>query len=145
MKITKPWVIGIDPGTNTGVAVWDTEAKEFVRLELMDFWCTYDFVTGNYNPDDVLLVIEDARLNKATFRHKGEGAYQDRLSRNVGNIQKECGLLIAGFERLSYDVRKIKPTPKDHKWDAATFTRYTGIKKGYNEHIRDAARLVWGM
>lgn len=145
MKITKPWVIGIDPGTDTGVAVWDTEAKEFVRLELMNFWCTYDFVTKNYNPDDVLLVIEDARLNKATFRHKGGGAYQDRLSRNVGNIQKECGLLIAGFERLNYEIQRIRPTSKDHKWDAATFTRYTGIKKGYNEHIRDAARLVWGM
>lgn len=143
MKVTKPWVIGIDPGTNTGVAVWDTAAKEFVRLELMTFWSAYDLITGEYNPDDVLLVIEDARLNKVTFRKKGEGFYQDRLSRNVGNIQKECGLLIAGFERLHYEIQTIKPTAQ--KWDAATFTRYTGIKKGHNEHIRDAARLVWGM
>lgn len=31
MKTTKRYIIGIDPGRNTGIAVWDAKKAELIR------------------------------------------------------------------------------------------------------------------
>ena len=50
--------IGIDPGRETGLAVWDAEAERFDVLMTTTFWKALDIV-ASYRADQVVVVIED--------------------------------------------------------------------------------------
>ena len=139
--------IGIDPGRKTGLAVWDAKLSTFELLDTLDFWQTVDLVTTAYPPLSTVLVIEDPGMNKPTFGH-GEAARRKRekISRNVGWNQCEAALLIEGFERLGYEVRRVRPQGKKgekRKWNAAKFRAITGYTKRTSEHSRDAGMLVY--
>lgn len=69
---------------------------------------------------------------------------RDKFAANVGSNRREAVLLADGLERLGYNVRRVRPI-NAKKWDAAEFMRFTKWPKGENEHVRDAARLVWGL
>ena len=54
------YMIGIDPGTKTGFAVWDREEKKFVKVEtrgIVSAMHQVKFLLG----DEVVIRIEDAR------------------------------------------------------------------------------------
>jgi hypothetical protein len=137
------YVIGIDPGVNTGLAVYNVMRGGLDEVTTTDFWEAYEYVTRVYEQVNTLLVIEDASLNAPTFRKKGNGSVQDRLCRNVGGVQRESQLLIAGFERAGYIVIRERPTQA--KWDDAAFRAITGWDVKESAHGRDAARLCYGM
>jgi hypothetical protein len=137
------YVIGIDPGVNTGLAVYNIPRGGLDEVTTTDFWEAYEYVTRVYEQVNTLLVIEDASLNAPTFRKKGNGSVQDRLCRNVGGVQRESQLLIAGFERAGYIVIRERPTQA--KWDDAAFRAITGWDVKESAHGRDAARLCYGM
>ena len=141
----KRFVIGIDPGVSTGIAVYCRRDKCLIKCETSDFWRVYENVHRLSDPTDCVLYIEDASLIKYTF-HSGKvdsTNYNNATSRRVGGVQRECTLLIEGFERAGYDVVRVKPSGQ--KWNAATFQAITKWQGRTSEHARDAARLVWRM
>ena len=136
------YIIGIDPGKKTGLAIWDTYREKYDAVKTLDFWGVHDLLKLAYPPALCVLVIEDPKQNKATFFHRETGAKKrEKISRNVGANMEHATLLIERFESLGYDVRAIKPTKR--KWSADTFKRETGYDKRTSEHARDAARLAW--
>jgi hypothetical protein len=138
----KRFHIGIDPGAHTGYSVFDTTERRLTHCLTTDFWNVFVQV-GLIDPSDCTVYVEDASLINYSFRRQGGIEYQDRLSRNVGRIQRECELLIVGLIRLGYEVKRVKPSGQ--KWDVKTFRAYTKWEGRTSGHARDAARLVFGM
>jgi hypothetical protein len=143
MKSTKPFVIGIDPGVETGVAVWQAEIKRFIALETLDFWRTFTYLS-TFPKDSTKVVVENPALNNFSYaRHKQTGKDGLKIARNSGGNCREAELLIEGLKRDGYDVMEIKPTRR--KWTAEQLKRYTGYEGRTNQHVRDAMALVHGL
>lgn len=137
--------VGIDPGTSTGVATWDCSARRFIKLDTMDFWSCFVYVTVNLKGrhDKILVVAEDPGLNKPVFpRGTSSQAVRSKIAQNVGMNKKEADLLIEGIRKCGVPVRTIRPNKS--KLNADQFKQMTGYQGRTNEHKRDAGRLVYG-
>ena len=145
---TPHYFIGLDPGTETGLAVWDAQGQVFARsLLTTTFWDAYDLVL-TFDPDTVLIVLEDPSKNPPTFSRnipESERAFRkrERLSRNVGSNMREALLLAEGLERQGYRVRRVRP--RSSKLSAEAFRRLTRHEGRTSAHARDAAMLVFGL
>lgn len=150
-------LIGIDPGKQTGVAIYDPEAGALLFCRALSFWnaalgllqghTLRDVFTGDFDPDASAVacaVIEDARRVGLYHRHRSlQGQRRDAAARSVGEIDAQTRLWTEFFALLGIPVVTVEPTRK--KWDAETFQQITGFEGPTNEHARDAARLVWGL
>jgi hypothetical protein len=141
--MAKIYTIGIDPGTNTGVAWFDRLTGRIVRAETLDFGRTLALLDAEYSPDCCDLIVEDASLNRPTFRRSNDPRRQDRMSRNVGFVQRESRLLIAELRRRGYTVMTVRPCSA--KWNAEMVKRIARWDKRCSQHSRDAIALCWGI
>lgn len=136
------FVIGIDPGVESGFAVWDRITRRFVSIDTLKFWDVIDRVQV-FGIHEAKVIVEVAHL-APTFRHlKAEGTNVNTLSkiaRNVGQVTREAQLLVEGLRRLGYDVREVKPQGKKKQ---AEFKRITGWSKRTNQHERDSAMMAF--
>lgn len=141
--------IGVDPGKNTGFAVWDCEAQEFIELMTYTFWEAYSEGLGwkaraEMDSRKLIIYVEDPQGNKPTFGRNKLGKKQlDRKAQNVGMNKKEAQLLVSGWRRAGIAVKTI--VPKSSKWSAQMFKNLSGWPHQTNEHQRDAAKMVIGM
>lgn len=134
------YVIGIDPGTNTGIAVWDCEKKQYKNVDSMkihqamdevEYWMAY----GSY---DVLVRFEDARLRK-WYGNKGNEAKQ-----GAGSIKRDCAIWEDYLKDSGIEYQAVAPKNIKTKMTAEAFRNLTGWKGRTNEHSRDSAMLVFG-
>lgn len=135
--------VGIDPGINTGYAVYDAHLKEIVKMETTTFWSVFDLIETHY-PFNTVIVIETPKKTRLYARQDGlEGHRQrEKVAANAGGNAREAELLADGLELSGYTVLRITPTR--HKLDAKEFARITKITKQTNQHVRDAVMLVFG-
>lgn len=129
--------IGIDPGTHTGFAVWDTKSKKLVELDTMMIHQAFKRVFEIMETEDIRLRIEDAR-------HVSRDGYESRARlQGAGSIKRDCSIWEDFCE--DYDIpymfvrpgKGTKPTPE-------YFKLLTGWKGRTSNHARDAAMLVFG-
>ena len=111
--------IGLDAGAHTGVAVWDAEAERFAVLTTTTFWEAVDIVES-YPAAEVVVVIEDPAQNKTTFGHGTPRTLKaarrrEKISRDVGQNQREARLLADGLVRRGYRVRR-RPRSSKTAW-----------------------------
>jgi len=128
-------IIGIDPGVNTGVAIWHTELKRFLLIASMPI---LDAMNEVFGYPKAVVYIEDARLRK-WFGNSGK----ERLQ-GAGSIKRDCQIwedFLKANEILHYWVA---PKNNKTKMDADTFKKMTNYFERTNEHGRDAAALVFG-
>lgn len=136
--------IGIDPGKNTGVAVWSRQAQAFVyvgthkiheALKLVEYYC---------DNERAHVVFEDARKRKAL------PAEVERLQ-GAGSVKRDS---VIWFDFLTDLETKGKLTFKavapNGKTNAlakikALATSNLKLPKITSEHARCAAFLVWKM
>lgn len=140
---------GIDPGTHTGFALYDTARGELEAVEALPFWEAAERLRTEALRVAVV-VVEDARRVGLYARHDGlKGRRRDAAARSVGRIDRDVTLWLDLCQRLKgadggpLPVACVEPTRS--KWDAETFRRVTRWEGRTNEHGRDAARLVFGM
>ncbi len=129
------YVLGIDPGKTTGVALC-CDGK-IIDLYSTDFWGAID-VFENYADSVVVIELPDTKHvwhNGATTR----GAIQ-RTGVNVGSCIREAELLIQYLirNRREYVIQKPKG-----KSDSGWFNRVTGWTGRTNQHERDAGLLAF--
>lgn len=134
-------VIGIDPGTNTGLAVWDAEDKKFHRVDTLSIVAAMDLVLGCF-PSPVRLVVEDARKRRWLPREKNLSEYRGKLM-GAGSIKRDCEIWEEFAALYGIPIQFIPPRKGLTKWDAETFNKMTGWKGRTSNHARDAALLVW--
>ena len=81
-------LIGIDTGTHTGVAIYETISKRIERLETLPIHKAMALVlaTALENPNDTHVYFEDARLRK-WFGRSGREQLQ-----GAGSIKRDCAI-----------------------------------------------------
>lgn len=152
-------LIGIDPGRKTGLAMYSRKAKLLAELKTLDFWGLYVFLrslAAQGKARNILFVVEDPNDNKPLF---GKGItinprlsppelmkrvrMREKMAQNVGSNKREASLILEALERLGLRYY-ARPPRQGGKMDAQGFKQLTGWQARTNEHVRDAAMLVFG-
>lgn len=134
--------VGIDPGVHTGLAIWDTNEKKFVRVETYSAVVAMEMVRRWNLMYDVRLVIEDARQRKWIPQEQNISQFKGRAM-GAGSIKRDSQLWEEFCDYWGIPLEKVPPRKGLTKWDAETFARITGWKGRTSNHARDAALLVF--
>jgi hypothetical protein len=137
-------VIGIDPGVNTGVAVWDTTTQQFLDVRCSGIVSAMLYIDRLRNTRKVSLVVfEDARLRKWIPREKDLSQFRGRAM-GAGSVKRDCAIWEEWCKGYGIDFVASPPKNGKTKLSGDTFRRITGYTGRTNEHSRDAAMLVFG-
>jgi hypothetical protein len=144
------YVIGIDPGKNTGWAIYSRESKKIEEIKTLTFWDCYDEMK-HWTPEITLVVVECPIKNALYARQEkiadqGSMRRGNRMMANASANAHEASLLADGIERLGFEVRRVRPTRRNFKSaedDVAYVQRITGFEGRTNPHTRDAIMLCW--
>lgn len=135
----KIW-IGIDPGTDTGFAIWNKPEKKLVEVKTLRIHRAMAKVLElhNSNPGEVFVRFEDSRLRK-WFQNKTPETIQ-----GAGSIKRDCSIWEDFLKDHNIPFASLAPGKGMTKWKPEIFkqsTKYVGIT---SHHGRDAALLVFG-
>ena len=131
--------VGIDPGVNTGVALWDILMQRLDSVQTMmaaDALCQVQLMAGHQSIRTV--IFEDARLRK-WFGSKGREALQ-----GAGSIKRDCQIWEEWLTLHRIPFKAVAPQAGATKWSSEQFQKVTGWQGRTSEHARDAALLVYG-
>ena len=133
---------GIDPGVNTGVAVWDSERMCFLVVATVTIVEAMKIVKDYTDKGDVTIVTEDARKRKWLPREKSYSEFKGRAM-GAGSVMRDSKIWqeFAEFYKIPIELRP--PRPGMTKWNADYWAKVTGWKGRTSEHARDAALLVF--
>lgn len=139
--------IGIDPGGNTGFAVWSSSTREFLEIETLRIDEAL-FRVLHYvelmGASQVSVVFEDARQRKFFEKERSLSEYRGKLM-GAGSVKRDSKIWedFLKAHRIKYWAKP--PQKGATKWEEAQFKAVIGWKDRTSEHARDAALLVWGM
>jgi len=139
--------IGLDPGSNTGVAVWDGAVRRFTEVTSLPIHAALEKVKNlagfySFRNLGVTVVFEDARLRKWYGRVTAE---KDRARlQGAGSVKRDSAIWEDALKDWGIDYRKVAPKNNLTKLSDEAFRRLTGWTGRTNEHGRDAAMLVFG-
>jgi hypothetical protein len=136
----KPLImIGIDPGTQTGLSVYDTNKQELIAVKSGTIIEMYYELLEWIESYDHKVRIEDAR------KRKWFGSNSKAKMQGAGSIKRDCKIWeeICDHHEINYEM--VHPIKGATKLDAKTFKKMTGWDKQTNEHKRDSAMLVYGL
>jgi len=129
-------IIGIDPGSHTGVAI--CEMGKLVKVYETDFWGAIDAINEADETDFVIIEMPTSKHvwhNEATNKK----AIQ-RTGVNVGSALREAELLITYLVKNNIKHCVQKPMGK---LDKDQFKKLTGWTQRTNQHMRDSAVLCY--
>lgn len=126
-------VIGLDPGTNTGLCVWDCSQEKLLVVTSVRIDEAMQIIL-RVNP--ALVRVEDAR-KRTWFGDKGVGVLQ-----GAGSVKRDCRILEGFLKKNKIPYEMVAPKFNTTKLSAKDFAYRTGWTKRTNEHGRDAAGLV---
>ena len=135
--------VGIDPGVNTGLAVWSHSESKFCEVVTASIVGAMKIVRDYAVEHDVTIYTEDARKRKWIPREKSLSQFKGRAM-GAGSVRRDSQI----WEEFAayYDIPIVLLPPRQGvtKWSAEYFARVTGWKARTSNHSRDAALLVFG-
>lgn len=137
-------VIGIDPGTKTGLAVYGYNSKQLLTVSTLKIHEAFEVVksqntTATAVGGKILVRVEDAR------KRKRYGANSNAKMQGAGAIKIQCKQWeeFLKAEGISYEL--VAPQSIRTKVDAVRFKQITGWTERTSNHGRDAGMLVYGL
>ncbi|ULG90729.1 hypothetical protein FH593_20735 (plasmid) [Leptospira interrogans] len=132
-------LIGIDPGVQTGFAVWNRVRRELVVVTTLNLLEAQEKVKAFRDKgESICLTIEDAR------KRKWFGPNANAKRQGAGSVKRDCALWEEFCKREGIPFRLVHPKRGATKIKAAEFRILTGWTEPTSEHARDAAMLVVG-
>ena len=140
--------IGIDPGTYTGVAVWDSKEGKFLSLETLPIhralesvraWSRGQWFKDKFYNTEIQVVFEDARQRK-WFGHGDTSA----KAQGAGSVKRDCSIWEDFCKDYGIPFRAIPPVKGATKVTPEYFKLISHYQGRTSEHSRDAAMLVIG-
>lgn len=131
--------IGIDPGTHTGVAVWDSKEGKFLSLETLPIHRAMVEVMNLRIGREILVVFEDARQRK--WFGKGD---TNAKKQGAGSVKRDCSIWEDFCKDYGIPFRAIPPVKGATKITPEYFKLISHYQGRTSEHSRDAAMLVIG-
>lgn len=133
-------VIGLDPGVNTGMAVY--EDGELVSLQTIEPH-QIEWHLSQYQFQPLFVVFEDSRLQSHVWLPSQSKGVAANIARKVGMVDAWCYLIERVCEQHDIAYMRISPKAKGGKIDAELFKKVTRWDKRSNQHERDAAIVAW--
>jgi hypothetical protein len=137
----KTLIIGIDTGTNTGLAVWNKEVKTLDYVATVKIHEAMNYVKGfidRYGIEKVYIRVEDARQRK-WFGNSGREQLQ-----GAGSIKRDAVIWEDFLKDLGADFEMVAPKNNKTKLTDEYFKQITGWKGRTSNHARDAVFLCYG-
>lgn len=139
------YYIGIDPGKETGLAVWDGTRKQFRTVQTCTIVHALEFCFKLWEmerPGEIELYVEDARQRSWLPREKSISEYRGKLM-GAGSVKRDCTIWQEFSEEYGIPLHLVPPRPGMTKWSPEYFKTITGWTGRTSEHARDAALLVF--
>ena len=132
------YIIGIDTGVNTGVAVWDCDRKKLIEVISLPIHRAINFIAVEFLKDKSIHVrVEDARKRKWF----GKGG-REKLQ-GAGSIKRDAKIWEDFLTDIGVSFELVAPKDNKTKLSAESFKSLTKWEGKTNEHSRDSAMLVW--
>lgn len=136
-------VVGIDPGFHTGLAVWDTSARQFLDIRCSGIVSAMDYLSDLSRDRGIgLVVFEDARQRKWIPRERDLAQMKGRAM-GAGSVKRDCSIWEEWCDARNIQYIATRPKNGMTKLTDAYFRGITGYDRRTNEHGRDAAMLVF--
>src|SRR5271170_2398658 len=133
LKKKYAYYMGIDPGTHTGLAVWDAEADEFSYVETFAVHRAFEFIitrwSPRFSPGFLLVRLEDAR--QVRFKTKKERV------QGAGSVKRDVEIWIEFLEDYKIPYELVRPDKKVTKWSMPLFVATTRWARACSQHARD--------
>ncbi len=144
--------IGIDPGVNTGIAIWATSTNDFRFAHTYGAYIAM-LEVSRFVKDcagTVCLVFEDARKRKALPKD-GFGNFDANRLQGAGSVKRDSAIWQECCEFLAHQYPDrftwiaVAPNGKSNALakNDRLFQSNTGIVYRTSIHARCAAMLVW--
>lgn len=133
--------IGIDTGTHTGIAVWDSEEKQFLDIKTMMLHQALQMVITMcqiWKRENVIVLFEDAR------QRKWFGRNSDAKMQGAGSVKRDASIWEEFCTDYGIAFRALPPAKGATKMKPDYFKALTGWKGKTSVHARDAAMIVFG-
>ena len=132
--------IGIDVGTHTGFAVWDSGERKLLSLDtLLIHQAMEQVLHWYYKCDgDIMVIFEDARLRK------WYGEESNAKLQGAGSVKRDCSIWEDFLKDKGIMFKAVHPLKGMTKLSSIYFKRITKWEGKTSEHSRDAAMLVVG-
>lgn len=138
------YLIGIDPGVNTGICIWSTRTKEIMQLQSVPIHKAMETVKiWKEFPGDIFVRVEDARQRKWIPWQKNEKAERGKRD-GAGSVKRDAKIWEDFLTDIGIPFEMVAPKNNKTKVRADYFNKLTGYTGKTNEHARDAAGLVIG-
>ena len=134
-------VIGIDPGTHTGVAVY--RDGQLIRCEAMGAHDAFDLVRQLAASETVMVVYEDARLIGGIGGARAGSRETAARAQGAGSVKRDSALWQELLEKLGCSYHRISPRAKGGKMTRVEFKLLAKWDAPTNQHGRDAAMIAW--
>jgi hypothetical protein len=132
----KTYYIGIDPGTNTGLAIWNKKDKRFIRVE------TTSIHKALFSVHAIMLFYKDIEVVIEDARHIGGAGIK---AQGAGSIKRDCSIWEDFCVDYKIPHRFVRPSKRSMtKLSKEEFKRITGWGFQTSTHARDACLLVYG-
>lgn len=131
-------ILGIDPGANTGVAVFI-----YGKLHKLMTAAPQDLPPLLETDGIIRVIFEDSRLQSHVWTTATSRPAALKMARNLGQVDAWCSLIVAVCADLNIPAHGISPLGKGAKMNAKQFKALTGWSGKSNQHERDAAMVAW--
>lgn len=138
------YIIGIDPGTHTGLAVWDSPHKCLVAVLTMPLHRALRYISTHYllHPRMPLLIRCE---NPNTWKpYKGTNLKESNAKlQGAGSIKRDFNIWEEFARDYRIDFQGVSLRSAVKKLDPQPFTKLTGWSGRTSVHARDAAMLCF--
>lgn len=138
-------LVGIDPGVNTGVAVYDTATRQLLNVTSCGIVEAMAYLEALNETRPIHMVsFEDARQRRWIPRERDFRQVKGRAM-GAGSVRRDCSVWEEWCRFHNIEANPIPPRNNMTKLSDAQFRGITGYDRRTNEHGRDAAMLVFGI
>lgn len=141
--------IGIDTGTHTGIAVWDSRAGVFRSIEDMPIHKAMEMVAhykeiAAQEGARLYVRVEDPRQRTWFGTERMSREEERKKLQGVGSVKRDASIWNDYLKDLGVWYEMVAPKRNVTKLTHEGFVAITKWKGRTNEHKRDAAMLVFG-
>lgn len=140
--------IGIDTGTHTGIAVWDSRGRCFRAIEDMPIHKAMETVAKYKEIADqegarLYVHVEDPR-QRTWFGRPLSREQERKKLQGVGSVKRDASIWEDYLTDLGVKFEMYAPKNSITKLSHKAFVALTKWKGRTNEHMRDSAMAVYG-
>lgn len=135
------FIVGIDTGVNTGIAIWNRAIKNFDSIQSVKIHIAMKIVTdlcALHGNNAVFIRVEDARKRKWFGAMRGSEVLQ-----GVGSVKRDAVIWEDFLLDLKVPFEMLHPIKGGTKINQESFASITKWRGKTNEHSRDAGMLCW--